>query len=137
LKNVGKNRQNFMNNELKSMNSLLTVFFGELIIPRIQSWASFALTQFADLRGAWNFWSIEYHNTNFWNLWKKLLLAKILLMILLATYGIGREVLVSWWEKWKKIIADFHVLGIFMAKKHDLSEKKFSVCHAPLPLPFA
>jgi hypothetical protein len=24
-----------------------------------------------------------------------------------------------------------------MAKKHDLSEKKFSVCHAPLPLPFA
>jgi hypothetical protein len=25
----------------------------------------------------------------------------------------------------KKIIADFHVLGLFMAKKHDLSEKKF------------
>jgi hypothetical protein len=22
-----------------------------------------------------------------------------------------------------------------MAKKHDLSNKKFSVCHAPLPLP--
>jgi hypothetical protein len=37
----------------------------------------------------------------------------------------------------KKIIADFHVLGLFMAKKHDLSEKKFSVRHAPLPLPFA
>jgi hypothetical protein len=27
--------------------------------------------------------------------------------------------------KIKKIIADFHVLGLFMAKKHDLSEKKF------------
>jgi hypothetical protein len=46
-----------------------------------------------------------------------------------------REVLVSWWEKWIIIIADFHVLGLFMAKKHDLSDKKFSVCHAPLPLP--
>jgi hypothetical protein len=36
-------------------------------------------------------------------------------------------------------IADFHVLGLFMAKKHDLSDKKISVCHAPLPLqlPFA
>jgi hypothetical protein len=30
-------------------------------------------------------------------------------------------------RKIKKIIADFHVLGLFMAKKHDLSEKKFSV----------
>jgi hypothetical protein len=30
----------------------------------------------------------------------------------------------------KKIIADLHILGLFMAKKHDLS-----VCHAPLPLP--
>jgi hypothetical protein len=40
-------------------------------------------------------------------------------------------------RKMKKIIADFHVLGLFMAKKHDLSEKKISVCHAPLPLPFA
>jgi hypothetical protein len=29
-------------------------------------------------------------------------------------------------------IGDFHVLGLFMAKKHDLSEKKISVCHAPL-----
>jgi hypothetical protein len=27
------------------------------------------------------------------------------------------------WEKWKKN-ADFHVLGFFMAKKHDSSEKK-------------
>jgi hypothetical protein len=27
-------------------------------------------------------------------------------------------------EKNEKIIADFHVLGLFMAKKHDLSEKK-------------
>jgi hypothetical protein len=33
-------------------------------------------------------------------------------------------------RKMKKIIADFHVLGLFMAKKHDLSEKKMSVCHA-------
>jgi hypothetical protein len=24
-----------------------------------------------------------------------------------------------------------------MAKKHDLSDTKFSVCHAPLPLPYA
>jgi hypothetical protein len=32
-------------------------------------------------------------------------------------------------------IADFHVLGLFMARKHDLSEIFFSVCHAPLPLP--
>jgi hypothetical protein len=35
-----------------------------------------------------------------------------------------REVSVSWREKWKKILADFNVLGLFMAKKHDLSEKK-------------
>jgi hypothetical protein len=35
-----------------------------------------------------------------------------------------REVLVSCREKWKKCIADLHVLGLFMAKKHDLSEKK-------------
>jgi hypothetical protein len=39
--------------------------------------------------------------------------------------------------KRKKIIADFHVLVLFMAKKHDLSDKMFSVCHAPLPVPFA
>jgi hypothetical protein len=39
-----------------------------------------------------------------------------------------REVLVSCRD-----IADFHVLGLFMAKKHDLSEQKISVCHAPLP----
>jgi hypothetical protein len=45
-----------------------------------------------------------------------------------------REVLVSCREKWNFSIADFHVLGLFMAKKHDLSEKKFSFCHAPLPL---
>jgi hypothetical protein len=43
-----------------------------------------------------------------------------------------REVLVSCREKWKFFIAYFHVLGLFIAKKHDLSEKKFSVCHAPL-----
>jgi hypothetical protein len=35
-----------------------------------------------------------------------------------------REVLVSYREKLKKFIADFHVLGLFMAKKHDLSKKK-------------
>jgi hypothetical protein len=46
-----------------------------------------------------------------------------------------REVLVSWWEKWKIFIADFHVLGLFMAKNHDLSDEKNSVCHAPLTLP--
>jgi hypothetical protein len=46
-----------------------------------------------------------------------------------------REVLVSCREKWKKFIAGFHVLGLFMAKKLDLSEKKISVCHAPGPLP--
>jgi hypothetical protein len=59
-----------------------------------------------------------------------------LTQFLLATYGIWgmREVLVSCREKLKKIIADFHVLGLFMAKKHDLSDKKISVCHAPLPL---
>jgi hypothetical protein len=33
----------------------------------------------------------------------------------------------------KMFIADFHVLKLFMAKKHYLSEKIFSVCHAPLP----
>jgi hypothetical protein len=33
-----------------------------------------------------------------------------------------REVLVSCREKFKKIIADFHVLGLFMAKKHVLSD---------------
>jgi hypothetical protein len=35
-------------------------------------------------------------------------------------------------RKMKIFIADFHVLGLFMAKKHDLSDKKISVCHAPL-----
>jgi hypothetical protein len=37
-------------------------------------------------------------------------------------------------RKMKFFIADFHVLGL-RAKKHDLSEKKFSVCHAPGPFP--
>jgi hypothetical protein len=41
-----------------------------------------------------------------------------------------REVLVSCWEKLKKFIADFHVLGLFMAKKHDLSEKKIRLSRA-------
>jgi hypothetical protein len=35
----------------------------------------------------------------------------------------------------KNFIAYFHVLGVFIAKKHDLGEKNFSVCHAPGPLP--
>jgi hypothetical protein len=38
-------------------------------------------------------------------------------------------------RKMKFFIGEFHVLGLFMAKKHDLSENKFSVCHAPLPSP--
>jgi hypothetical protein len=50
-----------------------------------------------------------------------------------------RELFVSWWEKLKKIIADFHVLGLFMAKNYDLSEKKIlsravavrKICTAP------
>jgi hypothetical protein len=55
-----------------------------------------------------------------------------ILHFLLSTYGI--------WEKYwfrdgkieKKIITDFQVLVIFMAKKHDLSNKNFSVCHETL-----
>jgi hypothetical protein len=34
-------------------------------------------------------------------------------------------------------VADFPVSRLFMAKKHDLSDKNFSVCHAPLPLLYA
>jgi hypothetical protein len=33
-------------------------------------------------------------------------------------------------RKMKKKIADFHVLGLFMAKKHDLSDKKFRLSRA-------
>jgi hypothetical protein len=33
-------------------------------------------------------------------------------------------------RKMKKIIADFHVLGLFIAKKHDLSEKKIRLSRA-------
>jgi hypothetical protein len=40
-------------------------------------------------------------------------------------------------RKMKIFIADLHVLGLFMAKNHDLSDKLFSVCHAPLQLPYA
>jgi hypothetical protein len=36
-----------------------------------------------------------------------------------------REVLVSCRENLIFLIADFHVLGLFMAKKHDLSDKNF------------
>jgi hypothetical protein len=46
-----------------------------------------------------------------------------------------REVLVSFGQKLKNFFAYFHFLGLFVGKKHDLSEKKNSVCHAPLPLP--
>jgi hypothetical protein len=35
--------------------------------------------------------------------------------------------------KMKKIVADFHVLVLFMTKKHDFRDKKKFVCHAPLP----
>jgi hypothetical protein len=33
-------------------------------------------------------------------------------------------------RKMKKIIADFHVLGLFIAKKHDFSEKKTRLSRA-------
>jgi hypothetical protein len=36
-------------------------------------------------------------------------------------------------KKLKKNFADFQFLGPFMNKYHDLSDKIFSVCHAPLP----
>jgi hypothetical protein len=41
-----------------------------------------------------------------------------------------RVVLVQCREKWKKIIADFYVLGLFIAKKHDLNEKKILLSRA-------
>ena len=44
------------------------------------------------------------------------------------------KVLVSRRENQKFFFAYFHVLWLFIPKKHDLSEKKISVCHAPLPL---
>jgi hypothetical protein len=40
-------------------------------------------------------------------------------------------------RKMKKNYCWIHVLGLYMAKKQDLSDKFFSVCHAPLPLPYA
>ena len=42
------------------------------------------------------------------------------------------KVLISCRKKCFFFIADFHVLGLFIGKKHNLSEKNFSVCHAPL-----
>jgi hypothetical protein len=36
-------------------------------------------------------------------------------------------------RKMKKKIAHFHILGLFMTKSNDLSDKKNSVHHAPLP----
>jgi hypothetical protein len=56
------------------------------------------------------------------------------LTFLLATYMEYEGSLGFVSRKMIFFISDFNVLGIFMAKKHDLSEKKFSVCHAPLPL---
>jgi hypothetical protein len=48
-----------------------------------------------------------------------------------------REVFVYWFcveKNEKKNIADFHVLGLFMAKNM-ISANFFSVCHATGPLP--
>jgi hypothetical protein len=36
-------------------------------------------------------------------------------------------------EKNEKKIADFNFFVLFMNNSHDLSDKKNSVCHAPLP----
>jgi hypothetical protein len=54
------------------------------------------------------------------------------LYFLLATYGIWGK---YWFRDEKNVIfnADFQVLGLVMAKKHGLSDKKISACHAPLP----
>jgi hypothetical protein len=41
-----------------------------------------------------------------------------------------REVLVSCREKWKFVIADFHVLGIFMAKNMIWAKKNFRLTRA-------
>jgi hypothetical protein len=49
-------------------------------------------------------------------------------------YGIRGKYWFSDEKNKKKIIADFHILGLLMTKKHDLSDKKHPVCHAPLPL---
>jgi hypothetical protein len=38
-------------------------------------------------------------------------------------------------HKYEESIVDFHIFGLFMNKKHDLSDNFLSVCHAPLPLP--
>jgi hypothetical protein len=43
-------------------------------------------------------------------------------------FAVESELVLEYW-----FIADYHVLLLFMAKKHDLSEKN-SVCHAPSPL---
>jgi hypothetical protein len=54
---------------------------------------------------------------------------------LLATYGIcGKYWFSVEKNEIKKIISDFHVLGLFLVEKHDLSVKTNSVCHAPLLL---
>jgi hypothetical protein len=44
---------------------------------------------------------------------------------------------ISWSEKLKKIIADFHFLALSIDKYHVLSDKIGSVCHAPPPPPRA
>jgi hypothetical protein len=45
------------------------------------------------------------------------------MLFLLATYGIWGKFWFRVEENENKIIADLHVLELFMAKKHDLSEK--------------
>jgi hypothetical protein len=45
----------------------------------------------------------------------------------------GESTMVSCREKFKKNIADYHVLGLFVGKKHDLSEK--NPFHTPPPVP--
>jgi hypothetical protein len=47
----------------------------------------------------------------------------IMIAFSLASYG-DKIRCVS--RKWKKIIADFHVLGLFIGKKYDLNETKLS-----------
>jgi hypothetical protein len=55
------------------------------------------------------------------------------LYFLLASY----EIWVYWvcvGKNGKENIAEIHVLGLFIATKHDLSKNHF-VCHAPVPIP--
>jgi hypothetical protein len=56
-------------------------------------------------------------------LWRKILKIRVGHVFTWLIWNMG-EVLVLRREKWKKFIADIHVLGLFIPKKHDLSEKK-------------